>query len=494
MFKSTLRSCLFGIAVIPFLFVPDLANAQTQEEQEQSYQEFLQQLRPLLQEGEVAKARQILNDAIEGADTKTVIRFQGLRPQIANQLMRMGEMEEALEEYRIACEYCLEHFDDPAAQTLFTTNAQMMYSLARRISKVDAPLKMIERAVVLLDQAQATNHEERSVDLNLPRLLNVISVSTELDATQRTWLAEVIDRHLNRVSADYQENPDDESGLLAYSSTLQAAQNLPDQESADRAVIREQRTQLLTDAIVRKPESMLIANEFGQMTQQTLASMMRDDPEGAKALLDRSVALLEQANERQDSRLTQLVTTLQRFEARIESELKLREMIGQAAPEFEIEAWVNNDAEATLESLDGKVILLDFWAVWCGPCIATFPHLQEWREAFHNRGFEIIGVTRYYNYVWDEETERAQRAAEGIVVTPDDEQLMIGKFMQSYELKHPCIVTPADSNMQSNYGVTGIPHAVLIDRKGNIRMVKVGSGEANAKALHEMIETLLDEE
>jgi uncharacterized spore protein YtfJ len=41
--------------------------------------------------------------------------------------------------------------------------------------------------------------------------------------------------------------------------------------------------------------------------------------------------------------------------------------------------------------------------------------------------------------------------------------------------------------------VTGIPHAVLIDRKGNVRMIKVGSGEANAKALHDMVQTLLAE-
>jgi len=47
--------------------------------------------------------------------------------------------------------------------------------------------------------------------------------------------------------------------------------------------------------------------------------------------------------------------------------------------------------------------------------------------------------------------------------------------------------------MQADYGVTGIPHAVLIDKKGMVRMIKVGSGPANAEALHKMIETLLAE-
>jgi hypothetical protein len=70
---------------------------------------------------------------------------------------------------------------------------------------------------------------------------------------------------------------------------------------------------------------------------------------------------------------------------------------------------------------------------------------------------------------------------------------MLEEFMKHHELRHPTIVTPKESKLQNQYGVTGIPHAVLIDRKGNVRMIKVGSGEANAKALHDMVQTLLAE-
>ena len=47
--------------------------------------------------------------------------------------------------------------------------------------------------------------------------------------------------------------------------------------------------------------------------------------------------------------------------------------------------------------------------------------------------------------------------------------------------------------MQKQFGVTGIPHAVLIDRQGNVRMIKVGSGPTNAQALRDKIEELLAE-
>lgn len=165
-------------------------------------------------------------------------------------------------------------------------------------------------------------------------------------------------------------------------------------------------------------------------------------------------------------------------------------MVGQPAPELQVAAWVNQ-GELTEESIQGKVVLLDFWSVWCGPCIATFPHLREWYDEFHEQGFEIVGVTRYYNYTWDDATGRASKSKEA--VEPEAEREMLAKFMEHHDLRHPTIVTPKDSTMQKEFGVTGIPHAVLIDRKGRVQMIKVGSGPANAAALHAKIQVLIAE-
>src|SRR5690606_29366701 len=97
------------------------------------------------------------------------------------------------------------------------------------------------------------------------------------------------------------------------------------------------------------------------------------------------------------------------IESSIEQTIRMNALIGQDAvyPE-NMQAWVNGE-EQTPESLKGKVILLDFFAVWCGPCIATFPHLKQWHDDYSDQGFEIIGVTNYYEYGWDAEANRPKR-------------------------------------------------------------------------------------
>ena len=86
-------------------------------------------------------------------------------------------------------------------------------------------------------------------------------------------------------------------------------------------------------------------------------------------------------------------TSLATLGSRIAGSKKRAELVGK--PHFPIEGatWLNGTLIMP-EDLRGKVVLLDFWAVWCGPCIATFPHLREWHEKYADKGLVIIGVTR----------------------------------------------------------------------------------------------------
>ena len=178
------------------------------------------------------------------------------------------------------------------------------------------------------------------------------------------------------------------------------------------------------------------------------------------------------------------LASVQRF---LDAARKQHALIGQPAAPLKVEAWVNG-TPLTDDDLKGKVVLLDFWAVWCGPCIATFPHLRQWQEEYGDKGLVMIGLTRYYNFTWDEEANKAVHSTKP--VSPADEQAMLAKFAAAHNLKHRLAVQ-ADDSLSDYYGVTGIPHVVVIDQQGIVRMMKVGSGEANAKAIEGLIAELL---
>ena len=188
-----------------------------------------------------------------------------------------------------------------------------------------------------------------------------------------------------------------------------------------------------------------------------------------------------------------LQAILRRIEAhqqRMEAAKPAESLVGKPVPKWEIDAWVNT-AETSQDAFAGKVVLMDFWAMWCGPCIATFPHLREWRQEFGERGFRDRGVTQYYNFVWDDLAQRASQA-DGPVDAADERETL-AKFLEHHQLSHPVFVTPKGSEMSSEFGVRGIPHVVLIDRDGTVQLIKTGAGEQTAKEIHDKIKELIAE-
>lgn len=225
-------------------------------------------------------------------------------------------------------------------------------------------------------------------------------------------------------------------------------------------------------------------------------SLVKSDRKAAKSLVEEMRVALGAAtakDEKAEKLLPRAVSHLARMESSIESERKRESMIGKAAAPINIDDWVNGTPLSN-DDLKGKVVLLDFWAVWCGPCIATFPHLRDWHDEFADDGLVIVGLTRHYNYKWDETKNRASRKAKGDEKNTMAEELeMLAKFAGHHKLKHRFAIQP-DREISKYYHVSGIPHVVVIDRKGKIRLMKVGSGSANAKAVEAMIRKLIKED
>jgi thiol-disulfide isomerase/thioredoxin len=149
------------------------------------------------------------------------------------------------------------------------------------------------------------------------------------------------------------------------------------------------------------------------------------------------------------------------------------------APEIKVADWIEQKP-ATLASLRGRVVLLDFWALWCGPCHAALPHIAEWQEKYKERGLSVVAFTEYHNTVNGRRVRTSQEVGE------------LRSFKRAQRL--PFGFAVADSTETADaYGVTTIPVAVLIDRHGVVRFLNVGAHDTDIAELHQMIVRLLDE-
>lgn len=165
---------------------------------------------------------------------------------------------------------------------------------------------------------------------------------------------------------------------------------------------------------------------------------------------------------------------------RLKKREKQYKVMSETAPELvNIDQFFPGE-RTTLADLRGKVVLLDFWATWCIPCLEAFPAMAEWRQDFGNEGFVILGVTRYYGN------------AEGFAVDTANEIEYLKRFRQAHALAYDFLVAKDESNHRL-YGASSIPTAVLIDRKGIVRYVESGTGPNRLIELRDVIAKLIAE-
>lgn len=132
--------------------------------------------------------------------------------------------------------------------------------------------------------------------------------------------------------------------------------------------------------------------------------------------------------------------------------------VGDLAPEFAVEKWVKGESITGFEK--GKIYVVEFWATWCGPCIAQFPHLSEIQSHYKDKGVSVIGVNIWEDKDYNDET-----------FTKVTEFVKSQDTRMSYNVAFDGAAKVMDTKWMQAAGRGGIPSAFVVDQAGKIAYV-----------------------
>jgi thiol-disulfide isomerase/thioredoxin len=116
------------------------------------------------------------------------------------------------------------------------------------------------------------------------------------------------------------------------------------------------------------------------------------------------------------------------------------------------------------DALRGKVVLVDFWATWCKPCIVEVPNIRRHYDLYHDRGFEVVGISL------------------------DDDRQKLEAYLAENDYPWPTLHDPIETadHMARYYGITAIPTLILVDQNGKAVTVNA-AGPALGEKLAELL-------
>jgi len=139
---------------------------------------------------------------------------------------------------------------------------------------------------------------------------------------------------------------------------------------------------------------------------------------------------------------------------------------GAPAPAFQLNS--NSGKPLSLASLRGQIVLVNFWASWCGPCRKEMPILEQLNRQYRSKGVALVGVN----------------------VEPDSAAAT--NWLKATPVSFP-ILYDVDSKVSKLYQVEGMPNTVILDRKGNVRYIHRGYSAGAENEYLDQIRALIRE-
>lgn len=208
------------------------------------------------------------------------------------------------------------------------------------------------------------------------------------------------------------------------------------------------------ELLAKEPRGPVVVSKI----QQALSLLEYEDPTSAGKLADELKASF---SGHADAKIAQAATDY------AESAHKRIALIGK---DFDMPVKPHDNAEFDWASYRGKVVLVDFWATWCVPCLQELPNIKAAYDAYHEKGFEVLGVNM------------------------DKDRELLARFLSRQPLPWPTLVTPDEgvespfkSTFAKSIGIEGIPLVILIGKDGKVDSLHV-RGERLEKRLAQLLD------
>jgi len=133
------------------------------------------------------------------------------------------------------------------------------------------------------------------------------------------------------------------------------------------------------------------------------------------------------------------------------------------APEYSARS-LETGAEVSLGALRGRIVLLNVWALWCGPCRHELPALEKLRSSYRGAGLEVVGVN----------------------IDGRGQEALIRRFSLDAGIHYPIWLDP-DDRVSNQFGVIALPTTFLIDQFGRVRWRGTGALDARSLELNRLI-------